>query len=93
MEFWSIIYTFDTIASAIAQGEVVVFAIPGAAMDEAIAAHAQALDGKIVVDTTNKLGAPAMNSAATVDAVAGLWFARVKNPGKGRPVAFKVLMS
>ncbi len=55
----------NTIANAIAQGEIVVFAIPAAAMDETIATYAQALDGKVVIDTTNKFGTPVMNSAAT----------------------------
>jgi 8-hydroxy-5-deazaflavin:NADPH oxidoreductase len=54
-----------TIADAIGRANIVVFAIPGAAMDETIAAHAGALKGKIVIDTTNKMGAPVSNSAAT----------------------------
>ena len=54
----------STIAGAIAFGEVIVFAIPGGAMDETIAEHAKALDGKWVVDTTNKVGSAAMNSFA-----------------------------
>jgi predicted dinucleotide-binding enzyme len=54
-----------TVGQAIAQGELVLFAIPGTAMDETIAAHAAALNGKIVIDAANKLGAPVSNSAAT----------------------------
>lgn len=54
----------DTVENAIKFGEVVVFAIPGAAMDETITAHAKALDGKIIIDCTNKAGA-IMNSSAT----------------------------
>jgi 8-hydroxy-5-deazaflavin:NADPH oxidoreductase len=53
-----------TTAGAIAAGEVVVFAIPGHVMDQTIADHAAALNGKIVVDATNKMGQPVMNSAA-----------------------------
>ena len=51
-------------ADAIAAGDVVVFAIPGAAVDETVAAHAAALAGKVVIDATNKRGAPVMNSLA-----------------------------
>ncbi len=51
-----------TIADAIAFGEVVLFAIPGARMDETIAAHAAALDGKIVIDAANKIGSAVVNS-------------------------------
>jgi predicted dinucleotide-binding enzyme len=52
----------SSIADAIAFGEVVLFAIPGSAMDGTIADHAAALDGKIVIDAANKIGAPVVNS-------------------------------
>jgi 8-hydroxy-5-deazaflavin:NADPH oxidoreductase len=51
-------------AEAVAFGEVVLFAIPGAAMEAAIAENAAALDGKIVIDAANKMGAPVANSLA-----------------------------
>jgi 8-hydroxy-5-deazaflavin:NADPH oxidoreductase len=54
-----------TVSEAIALGEVVLFAIPGSAMDETIAANARALEGKIAIDPTNKMGAPVANSLAT----------------------------
>jgi predicted dinucleotide-binding enzyme len=50
------------VANAIAFGEVVVFAIPGQAMDASIVEHAAALAGKTIVDASNKVGAPTMNS-------------------------------
>lgn len=53
-----------TVAQAIAFGEAVIFAIPGNAMEETIAAHGPALNGKIVVDAANRMGGGAMNSAA-----------------------------
>lgn len=53
-----------TVAEAIAFGDVVVFAIPGNAMEETVAAHAAALNGKIVIDAANRMGGGAMNSAA-----------------------------
>jgi predicted dinucleotide-binding enzyme len=53
-----------TVGQAIAFGEVIVFAIPGSAMEETIAAHGPALAGKIVVDAANRMGGGAMNSAA-----------------------------
>jgi hypothetical protein len=53
-----------TAAEATAFGEVVVFAIPGGAMEETIAANAAALDGKIVIDAANRMGGGPMNSAA-----------------------------
>ncbi|MDR3575881.1 MAG: NAD(P)-binding domain-containing protein [Anaerolineaceae bacterium] len=54
----------SSLASAVDFAEVVVFAIPGTAMDETITANAKGLDGKIVIDTTNKIGAPLINSQA-----------------------------
>ncbi len=54
----------DTVANAIRLSEVVVFAIPGGAMEETIVANAQALEGKILVDAANRMGGGPMNSAA-----------------------------
>ncbi len=53
------------IGQAIASGEVVVFAVPGTAVEAIVDAHAEALDRKIIVDATNKIGAAEMNSLAT----------------------------
>jgi prephenate dehydrogenase len=55
-----------TSAEAIAFGEVIVFAIPGNAMEETIAAHGPALAGKIVVDAGNRMGGGPMNSSAAL---------------------------
>lgn len=54
-----------SVEDAINLGEVVVFAVPGAAMDETITEHAQVLDGKTVIDATNNMGASKVNSLAT----------------------------
>ncbi len=54
----------SSIPDAIGWGDVVVFAIPGAAMKETITTHARALDGKIIIDATNNLGAASMNNQA-----------------------------
>jgi predicted dinucleotide-binding enzyme len=58
----------SNLADAIVFGEVVVFAIPGSAMDETIAAHAAALDGKIVIDATNKMGTAVANNLSSFTA-------------------------
>lgn len=54
-----------SVDEAIASGDVVLFAIPGPAMQATIAAHAAALDGKIVIDAANKIGAVVANSLAS----------------------------
>lgn len=59
-----------TVGQAIAFGDVVVFAIPGGAMDETIRAHAGALGNKIVIDAANRMGGGEMNSAAVFAAYA-----------------------
>lgn len=54
--------TVGSIEEAIAFGQVVVFAIPGNAMEETIQTHSLLLNGKIVIDASNKVGGPVMNS-------------------------------
>jgi predicted dinucleotide-binding enzyme len=50
------------IEAAIDTADVVVWAINGAAMADAIAAHGSRLDGRTVIDATNNIGAPSLNS-------------------------------
>ena len=57
--------TIGSVADALVDSDVVVMAIPGRAMDETITTHAEQLDGKIIIDTANKLGGGPMNSFAT----------------------------
>src|SRR5262249_13720070 len=52
----------SSIADAISASEVVLFAIPGPAMDVTITANAKALDGKIILDAANKIGASVTHS-------------------------------
>jgi 8-hydroxy-5-deazaflavin:NADPH oxidoreductase len=44
--------------------DVVVMALPGTAMESSIKANAAQLDGKIIIDTANRLGSGPMNSLA-----------------------------
>jgi predicted dinucleotide-binding enzyme len=45
------------IAAALAGADAAVLAIPGPAVDEFVAAHGAELDGKLVVDAANRIGA------------------------------------
>ena len=56
--------TVGTVEEAIAFGEVILFAIPGNAMEETIRAQGPALAGKIVMDAANRMGGGPMNSTA-----------------------------
>jgi predicted dinucleotide-binding enzyme len=58
----------SSVGEAIAFGEIVVFAIPGAAMDATIATHAAVLDGKIIIDAANKVRSAVKNSQPTFTA-------------------------
>jgi hypothetical protein len=55
-----------THADAVAGAEVVLVALPGDAVRTVAEALGQALDGKVVIDATNKLAAADMNSIATL---------------------------
>jgi predicted dinucleotide-binding enzyme len=57
-----------TVADAVRDAEVVVFAIPGAAMATTVPALADALQGKNVIDATNNVGAVPLHS---VDLILG----------------------
>ena len=58
------------VGHAIAGAEVVVFAVPAAAVDEVLADHGAALSGKVVIDATNRMGADVVNSRAAIVAAA-----------------------
>ena len=58
------------VGDAIAAAEVVVFAIPGTAVEAVVAEHGGALAGKVVVDATNRMGGPVVNNRAEIVAAA-----------------------
>jgi predicted dinucleotide-binding enzyme len=58
------------VGEAIAGAEVVVFAVPGAAVAEVAAEHGAVLGGKVVVDATNRVGQPVVNNHAEIIAAA-----------------------
>jgi 8-hydroxy-5-deazaflavin:NADPH oxidoreductase len=49
-------------SAAVAQADVVLFAIPGRAVTAVLAEMGDALDGKIIIDATNQVGQPVMHS-------------------------------
>ena len=68
--------SLTTIAAAIPLAPVVLFAIPGSAVEAAVAENSAALAGKIVIDATNKIGQqPTHNLAAfSAHAPTALWY-------------------
>ena len=59
-----------TIAEALAASEAVLLAIPGAAVAGLLAEHGPALNGKIILDATNRVGQAEINSLAAIAAAA-----------------------
>jgi len=56
------------VGDAIEGADVVVFAIPAAAVEEVAAEHGAALAGKVVLDATNRMGAAVVNNRAEIAA-------------------------
>jgi 8-hydroxy-5-deazaflavin:NADPH oxidoreductase len=69
-----------TVADALDGADVVLFAVPGPAVADVAAANATALDGKVVIDATNRIGeAEVNNHAAITSAAPGARYARAFN--------------
>jgi predicted dinucleotide-binding enzyme len=58
--------TVTSLADALAAAEVIILALPGAAVAELTAAHRDALDSKLVIDATNQMGQPVANGRAAL---------------------------
>jgi hypothetical protein len=56
----------DNIATAISVGDVIVWAVPGAIVENLAQEHAARLANKIMIDTTNKVGAMDMSAIAVL---------------------------
>jgi predicted dinucleotide-binding enzyme len=59
-----------SVAEAAARSEVILLSIPHGAVAETVQANAAAMDGKIIIDATNRFGAPVVNNIAAIRAVA-----------------------
>ncbi len=57
-----------TVPAALGAADVVILALPGNAVGDLAASHGAALAGKLVIDATNKMGAPVANSRAALPA-------------------------
>jgi 8-hydroxy-5-deazaflavin:NADPH oxidoreductase len=68
------------IDDAIARADVVLLAMPGAAVPQLLAEHGPALDGRVVIDATNDLGGERLHHAdAYAEHAAGARFVRAFN--------------
>lgn len=58
------------VTMALESADVVLFAIPGRAMDETVSILGRKLDGKILIDATNDIGSSPMHSLAVLRQIA-----------------------
>ncbi|HZU72426.1 MAG TPA: NAD(P)-binding domain-containing protein [Acidimicrobiales bacterium] len=77
--------TVATVGDAIGSSDVVVLALPGAAVAQLASEHGRALDGRLVIDATNRMGAPVVNARAELPA--GVRYARAFNTVGGENMA------
>ena len=73
------------VGEALGRAEVVILALPGAAVAELTAEHGTALVGKLVIDATNQMGGPVANSRAALPS--GVHYARAFNTLGGENMA------
>lgn len=57
---------FKTIPDALAFGDVILLAIPGASMPDFMARHGAPMDDKVVIDATNRFSEPVINAVAAI---------------------------
>ncbi|MGO9658078.1 MAG: NADPH-dependent F420 reductase [Acidimicrobiales bacterium] len=73
------------VPDALAGAEVVVLALPGAAVSDFVAGNEQALAGKLVIDATNQMGKPVVNARGALPR--GTRYARAFNTLGGENMA------
>ncbi len=77
--------TVDTIGSALGAADVVILAVPGAAVGVVTDEYADTLAGKLVIDATNRTGQPVANARAVLPAT--IRYARAFNSLGGENMA------
>jgi len=73
------------VAEALEGADVVILAVPSGAVADLVSAHGDALDGRLVIDATNKLGGRVTNARAALPP--GVRYARAFNTLGGENMA------
>ena len=63
---WRSLEQIATTRDALARADAVILAVPGAAVAEVAASCGEALEGKLVIDATNRMGEPVANSRGSL---------------------------
>jgi predicted dinucleotide-binding enzyme len=74
-----------SIDDALSRSDVVILAIPGAAVADLVTEHGDDLAGKLVIDATNQMGEPVANSRASLPST--VRYARAFNTLGGENIA------
>jgi 8-hydroxy-5-deazaflavin:NADPH oxidoreductase len=77
--------TVTSVADALTRAQVIVLALPAAAVAELTAEHGDALAGKLLIDATNQMGQPVANSRAALPST--IRYARAFNTLGGENMA------
>lgn len=75
----------ESLETALAGADAIILAIPGTAVADLASAHGDELAGRLVIDATNKMGAPVSNSRAALPAT--VRYARAFNTLGGENMA------
>ncbi len=77
--------TVASVANALSRADTVILALPGSAVADFAAENREAIDGKLIIDATNRMGEPASNSRSSLPA--GIRYARAFNTLGGENMA------
>jgi predicted dinucleotide-binding enzyme len=77
--------TVASVADALSRSDTVILALPGNAVADFAAENREAIDGKLIIDATNRMGEPESNSRSSLPA--GIRYARAFNTLGGENMA------
>jgi hypothetical protein len=77
--------TVASVADALSRSDTVILALPGNAVADFAAENREAIEGKLIIDATNRMGEPSSNSRSSLPT--GIRYARAFNTLGGENMA------